>query len=526
MWTVVFCLLFLLEGLIFIPYIGLQTDELLFGGAIYPPWNVSHLVRAGGHTFPTMILTYIGTLKSWLYRLLVFTVWPPSPWSVRLPVLLLGVASLWIFTELIRRSAGARVAIVAVALLATDASYVLTTCFDWGPVALQHLLLLAGTFAVWWFYRSGNRLALAMGFFAFGLGLWDKALFVWSLAGLAAGAAVAFPRATLSTLRLRNLAVAALALSLGAAPLLLYNHDTGMRTFRDNARLSTTRFNYKVEVLRNTLEGSALFGYLVPEGAALAAAAPANPGEELSLALSEATGHRRSGWLALASILAFALLPWMWGSPARRPMLFAAVFMAVTWIQMALSQNGGTGAHHVVLLWPFPHLFVAVALAQASRFFRRAGVPVLAVVTALICGSNLLVLNEHLAQVIENGNTTLWTDAVSQLDEALEATPARHVYVMDWGMFDVLRALSRGVLPLEDGPDVFLRDTEKKLPPEMLARKDAIFLGHTEGNEINTGTAARLEALGQSVGLRKQAVRVVNDRMGRPIFELYRFERR
>jgi hypothetical protein len=522
-WAVLCCLLFFLEGLVFIPYIGLQNDELLFGGAIYPPWGVSHLIRFQGHTFPTMLLSYVGTLKAWLYRVLVFSLWPPSPWSVRLPALLIGVATLWIFSELVRRTTGPRTALLATALLAFDVTFVLTTCFDWGPVALQHLFLLSGVLAVFSFYRSGKRRYLFAAFFVFGLGLWDKALFAWSLAGLAAASAVTFPRATFSRLRPRNVLAAVAGLALGAAPLMLYNRDTGLETLHGNARWSTARLDFKTTVLRGSLEGSALFGYLVPEEPALTPGEPANPVESLSLALRDAVGHRRAGGLALAFIVAFALLPWLWNTRARQPMLFSLVFLAVVWLQMALSQNGGAGAHHAVLLWPFPHLFIAAALGQISRSIPRAGLAALAVVAALLCGSNFLVLNEHLAQVVEGGNTVLWTDAIDPLAARLRATPARHVYVMDWGMFDALRALSEGTLPLEHGPDVFLRDTEKKLPPAMLARPDALFLGHTEGNEVDTGTAARLDALAESAGLRKHVAKTIADRKGRPVFEVYRF---
>jgi hypothetical protein len=520
---VLFCLLFFLEGLVFVPYVGLQNDELLFGGGIYPPWGVSHLIRIQGHTFPTMILSYVGTLKAWLYRVLIFSIWQPSPWSVRLPVLLIGVVTLWMFAELVRRSTGPRTALVATALLATDVTFILTTCFDWGPVALQHLLLLSGILALFAFYRTGMLRYVFVAFLAFGLGLWDKALFSWSLAGLAAGAFAAFPRATLSRLRPRNILVALAGLALGAAPLLLYNHDTGLETLRSNARWSTARMGFKIDVLRTSLEGSALFGYLVPEEPALAPGEPANPVEQLSLSLRETVGRRRAGGLALAFIVAFALLPWLWNTRARRPMLFSLAFMTVAWLQMALSRNGGSGAHHAVLLWPFPHLFVAAALAQASRLLPRTGLVVLIVVAALLCGSNLLVLNEHLAQVVENGNTVLWTDAIYPLSAHLRGVPARHVYVMDWGMFDALRALNEGTLPIENGPDVFLRDTEKKLPPEMLAAPGNVFLGHTDGNEVDTGTAARLEALAQSAGLRKHVSKTIPDRKGHPIFEVYRF---
>jgi len=522
---VLFCLLFFLEGLVFIPYLGLQNDEVLFAGAIFPPWGVLHTFRFAGHAFPTMLLSYVGTLKAWIYRLFLFSLWPPNPWTVRLPVIIIGAITIWLFFEFARKAAGTRAALVATALLSTDVTYVLTTCLDWGPVALQHLLLMAGALSLWSFHRSGKLLFLGGGFFAFGLGFWDKALFVWSLTGLAAATALLFPRALASKLSLRNLAIAVAALAAGAAPFIVYNHDSGFATIRESPPLSSARFGHKLLVLRNSLEGSALFGYIVRDEPALQPQQSEDPLELLSLRLSEAVGGTHTGLLALACVLAFTLLPWLWNTPARKPMLFALIFSAVTWLQMALTPKCGGGAHHAVLLWPFPHLFVAVAFAQASRWLPRIGLIALTLVTTTVCGSNLIVLNEHLARLVERGPTTIWTDAVYGLSQGLGNTAASHVYVTDWGILDTLRALNRGKLPLRIAEDWFLLNNEKKLPASELAGGNAIFVGHTEGNEVKPEVTVQLEALAQSVGLRKHVLRVVQDRNGRPIFEVYRYTR-
>jgi hypothetical protein len=59
-------------------------------------------------------------------------------------------------------------------LIATDTSFILTTCFDWGLVALQHFLMIASLLLTLTFAASGTRLALFFGFFCFGLGMWTK----------------------------------------------------------------------------------------------------------------------------------------------------------------------------------------------------------------------------------------------------------------------------------------------------------------------------------------------------------------
>jgi len=55
-----------------------------------------------------------------------------------------GAATLWLFFAGFRKVVGFPAVCLAVAILATDASYIFTTTFDWGPVALQHLLLIGG----------------------------------------------------------------------------------------------------------------------------------------------------------------------------------------------------------------------------------------------------------------------------------------------------------------------------------------------------------------------------------------------
>lgn len=78
-------------------------------------------------------------------------------------------------------------------------------------------------------------------------------------------------------------------------------------------------------------------------------------------------------------------------------------------------------------------------------------------------------------------------------------------------------------MPLKNGDEWFLVDNERKLPPEALAAPNVIFVGHTENNEIATGTAAGFESLAESAHLHKRVFKLIEDRNGRPIFESFRY---
>jgi predicted membrane-bound mannosyltransferase len=109
--------------------------------------------------------------------------------------------TVWLFYVLLKRTVSVRAALVGTALLAVDPVFVLTSRWDWGPVVLQHLCLVGGMLAFVIFAREGQTRWLAVGAFVFGLGMWDKAIFLWSLVGLGTAAIVVFPRTLLHRLR-------------------------------------------------------------------------------------------------------------------------------------------------------------------------------------------------------------------------------------------------------------------------------------------------------------------------------------
>ncbi|MGO9096644.1 MAG: ArnT family glycosyltransferase [Bryobacteraceae bacterium] len=520
------CLAFFLQGLVLIPYLGVQNDEALFGMAIYQPLTAEYSARIFGHAVPTMIMSYIGALKAWIY-FPIFQIWPPAPYSLRIPVLLFGTLTVWLFFLLVRDTVGVRAALAGCALLACDPIFLLTNTFDWGPVALQHLLLVAGVWLVVRFYQRGGMINLGAGFFLLGLGLWDKALFVWMLSGLGVATLAVFRRELASRLNWRNAGLAVVCFLAGAWPLVAYNRERPMQTLSANANFSTSQLDSKLVQMKVTLEGGSLLGYLVRDEPAPRPGRPTWMLERWSVALSEAADERRAGYMVIACVLALALLPWLWTTPARRPMLFSLVLMLVAWAQMLFTKDAGGSAHHTVLLWPFPHLLVAAAFAQATGVLRRAGPVALAALVAVVCGSNLLVTNQYLAQAVVRGPGAVWTDAINPLAEYLKQLPAQRVYVMDWGIFDAIRLLDQGQVALRVGSDQVSKEkmdsSDQQLVREMLAAPETVFVGHTEGNEVFSGSSARFVAAAEAAGYRKQVLRVVGDGRGRPIFEVYRW---
>ncbi len=522
-------LTFFLAGLCLIPYPGLQNDEVLFGAAVFSPRQTPAYIGIFKKPLPIMLLNYLGALKAWLYAP-IFALWAPSAWSVRLPVLSLGAVTIWLFYKLLVRLHGGRAALLGCALLATDTTYLLTTCFDWGPIVLQRLLAVAAILLLVKYHQDSSRLCLGAAFFLFGLALWDKAVFGWSLIGFAVAALCAVPCALRRALSVKNLAVALICFSAGAYPLIRYNLRYPFETFRATVGWSTQGLGNKVTVLDNSLDGSGLLGYLTYDHPADHPRPPRTALERFSVWMDRVAGQPRYGFLPYCLVVAVLALPLVWRSKARAPMLFALVYLLASWVQMLIGRGVGNSVHHTSLLWPWPQLLVAVALTELSRRLRRAGLVALVLAGSLVCGKALLASNVYLSQFIRNGEPGSWTDAVYSLSDYLAKEPVGEIVVLDWGIFEPLRTLRRGKLPLVWGADPLLKNPsgqdDLRVFREMIEPPDRVFVSFTDPYEQFAGVNARLREMLARARARREILAVIHDTHGRPVYEVFRIRAR
>lgn len=490
-------------------------DETLFTNPLYHSLSTDFELGILHHKVPVMLIPYIGTFKTLLC-------WPilrwcsPSAFTIRLPMVLVGSATIVLFFFLANSLAGRVAATMAAILLATDPTFLLTDTFDWGPVALEHLLLVGGCLAI-----ASRRSTL--GCFLFGLALWNKATFAWALSGLAAAALVAYWPQCSQSLRDRRFVIrCALAFLAGALPLLLFNlHRTGA-TLRATNGISTQDFGLKLHELRAATDGSGLFGYLAAEDWTTPnPKSPASRSGRIALSLRDHLGEFHSSLFPYAIALAILAAPLWWRSPARRAGVFAVVFCTVTFLGMAITRGAGTGIHHTVLLWPLPHLLVGVALsALRPRWFAS-------ILAASFVISNLLVINQYLVQLDRNGAEGTFTDAIYPLSNALPQTANDSVYIADWGMYETLEFLHQGRLPLHYFQGLLALEHPSAAQfhalTKMIADPDGLFVTHVAAREMFKGVRGRIEAAGMSAGYSKHVIQTVSDSNGRPVFELWRF---
>jgi hypothetical protein len=429
-WGVAFSAALLLEAMLFVPFAGFNADEVMFLGPLFPPhWSAYYWDTALGR-IPLMLMPYLGATKSLAYSWLVALA-PPGPVVVRLPVVLLSGGTLYLFLRLVSRVVDRRTALVATALLAADTTFVLCISLDWAPAAVQLFgWILLANLAVRAAERPSATVLAATGLLA-GFLVWNKAVFLFSLAGALVAAGIVF-RDRIGRLSLRTILILACAFGAGSLPLTTYNASSGMGTWQVREALQEYSPGFKMGAAVRTLDGSIFDGYMFEKSPAGASTTPGLAGL-----------LPRHDLLAVALLASALVLPWAAGDQRTRRLLqFAWLACLFTFGAMLPFRNAGAGPQHIVLLYPLPHLIVAATFLSpsAAGWLRRPGVCVLA---AVICAGGLLTLAYRL-EMSANGLTVYWTDAIYGLDRELREQQVTDVVAADWGIEEPLRALSEG----------------------------------------------------------------------------------
>ena len=139
---------------------------------------------------------------------------------------------------------------------------------------------------------------------------------------------------------------------------------------------------------------------------------------------------------------------------------------------------------------------------------------------AVACASNLLVLGTYYTNLLRNGGTSSWTDAMYPAFDAIHNMDKEAVCTVDWGFFDTVRLFERGRTP-ECGVGDPVSDEDKRFDLFYISHPRYVFLTHTEGNESFPGITARFVQFAESKGFRQVNRRVFADTNGRDTVETF-----
>lgn len=483
-------LLFVVLCCLFVTLLGPQHDEVLFAGILLPPYEYTHSLDWGGFEFLLMLDYYLGALKGWLYAPLVAWL-PPNLWTLRIPVILMGAATIWLLYRMLERKAGYAAAACVSLLLAVDPVFILTTTFDWGPCALQRLLVVGLLVAAVAYYDRPRWWMAAVAGLCAGLAVWDKLSAVWMLFGCGAAALPVYGREIWKLLKPGAAAAFVAALLMGASPAIYANWGAWGQAAARNASLTDSTWAVKWHRLWISLDGSVLLPYLTRS--------------------AEDVAHAEA-WLLV--LLAAAVPLW------RRELAWTLLALGLAAVAMFATRGGAAGAHHTALLWPLPQMAIGLAIGGWIGSERKAASMAAAAMLLVAVAPALGVTYQYYARITNQGSPVRWTDAAEGLEQNLRARRPARVYAMDWGILGPLRYLSGGKLPLSYG------DSNPQAMRPLFGSPDYLFVARPEDSELVPGTRQRLHDYARTEGFTEQVLARVLDARGTPAFEIYRFRRR
>ena len=470
----------------------------------------------GDHTMSIMTLDYVGSLNNFMFAP-VAAAFDVTAASVRYFAVGTGVLALLAtfgFARSLFRSAA--IALVAVALLAADPGFVFFTRDDVGPIPSMFLLKALGGWMllIWW--DTGRRLPLAAGAFALGLGVYDKANFLWILAACAIAVALVAGPVVRRRVTRQDLLISAGGFVAGALPLIVYNARSHLGTLNTDVEgrfpgSFPEQIGNRLDVLADLLDGSAV-GELV--GVSL-------PAHFVVLPL-----------LFAAAVTAVAVQ-----AIRRRPLsrelaagAFVVVSLVLTLLIIAAFPSAFRG-HHVILAYPLPHLALALVIVQLARAIANrfegerppvayrvalAGATTVPVVLALMTTVGLL---DRLA---ERSGAGLWSDGVYRLASDLQRDhPNDPVVTVDFGMSYNVAALDQDHLRLTDlGFTLESTRHPGAVLSTPLRNPRTVYVLHAPAETQYKHARARFFSTLRARSIRPVLLERVDDRRG-PLYELY-----
>lgn len=508
---------------------GLEYDEVLFANAALGNLDrsfIAHEIKVGEFTIPIMLMSYIGALKAYVYRP-ILQLFPASAITVRLPVILLGMITLLVTYRLVARHGERSVALPVVWLLATDPSYVFHTRVDFGPTALMMFLKMTSLLALANFVAKENLAQLAVGSFLLGLGIFDKANFLWYVVALAVATVMVWRTEVLRYLNARNSLTCGFFVILGCLPFLYYNFATNGKTFENRLVFPEDllgSLQTRTALLIETLNGSGLYKF----------ANGIKPYSLIDLFTSPSLGALTPWFIASASVFVCVGRRRLrcWSAP-RFGVFFALLFLLIL-LEIYLTHLP-VGWHHFMMLWPFHLIALCSFLLQSrpqrpssdavpglTRIKRPTRLPVIALAT--LVASNLIVDGVYLWSFSQEGGRGIFSDAIHELVTYAKERPSKRFLLMDWGFNTQMQLLSRGAIHQEEVfprlMDEEVNETSLKELYDRAIHPSSVLVFHA-GNYVVHGKPIEVfEEMLRRFGPRKEIVKTFFQRQGDPVYVL------
>lgn len=443
-------LLFMLVSARKIELPGLQYDEALqlpaaivfINGQPNGVYNKFGTQEFAGRILSLMTLEYIGAVKSY-YLIGPIKLWGASVKVFRYACLIIAVLAILVTWIYLGNESGQIAAAMGIILVATDPVIIMLTRTDWGPVSIAFLMrMLSLMFLTRWWRSQGKSLYLMLSAVCVGLGIYDKANFLWFVTALLTVGAVAMliskhrPKLTFI-----SGAGAIIVVMIVSFPLWLYNIYYNWPTFKILARgqSKTSIWEWpalvyeRVAILLNLMNAGGPDSFYFGES------------------LPGTIGAIRTLLLPL-SIITIMYLIYRAVKDREWKLLFIPSLILLIAVQISITPLP-IGMHHWTMIYPFPHLVIATVFGRIWRqeSKKKNNKIIIAILSSVIMigavGLNMKTMLGYMELIDKTGGVKYWSAEIYTLADRLKQEyPDRPIQLMDWGMGNNLFFLSEGNL--------------------------------------------------------------------------------
>ncbi len=450
--------IYLICSLSYIDKPGLYYDETLFVNVALGNEDGSFIdleAPIGPYRIPVMLMPYIGALKSYFY-FPIFKIFGTSPATVRIPPILLALITFALTFLTVRNTLGLRTALATIVLFATDPAFIFINKLDLGPIGLMMLFKMLSLFLLFRWLKHGQPVYLYLAAFVIGLGIFDKAVFLWYVAAVTISFTVLFWPHLKTILTWKKLALCALIIVPFMIPSIISNVRSSWNIFNERKVLNTEiikTFEHRRVLFNDTLNGIAIYEWVNSE---FFFSKPTRTSTDAMTRFDELLRRfpLQKTLMAYGAILIVLLVPivtlldWI---ENRRYFLFYFLLLILTASFIYITEMA-TGPHHIMMLYPFHQILLAGLLFARKTDpvhpdNSKKGIPFLKYLQAfcfiLLLFSNLVVDARYLTSFALKGGAGAWSDSIYKLAEYAETRKDKTFLLMDWGLGNPLLVLNR-----------------------------------------------------------------------------------
>jgi len=472
------------------------TMQVVLGQPVEAWTGVS--ISLGGRTFPVMIMSYLGTVCTYL-MLPFFYLLGVNVFSLRLMTIVFGGLTLILYYLFVKDFLNRRVAAITVLLLAVHPSFIFWSRQGIYVTSVMTFMAAGSLFCLLRWHRRKTDWYLYAGTFLLGLGLSAKFLFIWFIIALSASYYIlrfsALPlraswpdrRTILKILAFnmnaKQLVLGLLSFCVGAGGLLWYNLNTlGTIKALGKNLIATDQGVNNLDLLRNLLTeikaflvlikgswfgfyGSSFDNSFYPVIFCVSVVGLAFllffSGRYLSrwgepwrrFRIAGVFAHRQPvncqghsqpspGWLNACSDKA---------ETYRTKAVFLFSMFALILVQSCFTVSG-LGATHLLIMLPLPQLIIALFMEALYQVITPKMLPsaLMAVVVVALIAQDLRVDFRYHQALQRSGGLGRFSDASYELADYLEDDHITSPVAVDWGFKNNIQILTKGTVnPVE-----------------------------------------------------------------------------